>query len=76
MVANVSLCFDPEVIIIGGGLAASFDILFEPIANRLEGVIPNIPLLQPAALKNNAPILGAVTHVFQKVTDYAFIHIS
>ena len=76
MIANVSLCFDPEIIIIGGGLDQSFDYLFKPITARLEGKIPRIPPLKRAALSNDAPLLGAVTHVFQKVTDYTVIQIA
>jgi glucokinase len=76
MIANLSLCYDPELIIIGGGVADSFDALFEPIFSRLEGVIPNIPSIQKTALRSNAPILGAVAQVFQKVTGYLVVQVA
>ena len=76
MIANLSLCYDPELIIIGGGVADSFDMLFEPISSRLEGVIPNIPPIQKTTLHSNAPILGAVAQVFQKVTGYLIVQVA
>lgn len=75
MIANVSVCFDPELIILGGGVAGSLDALIESIAKRLEGVIPNVPKLKISALKDNAPILGAVVQVFHKITDYSIVYV-
>lgn len=76
MIANLSLCFDPELIIIGGGVADSFEVLFTPISSRLEGVIPTIPPIQKTALRSDAPILGAVAQVFQKVTGYLVVQVA
>ncbi len=73
-IANVSVCFDPEMIILGGGIAASADMLIEPIKARLSGVIPHIPQIVKTKLNDNAVIMGAVVRVFQKVTDYAVVH--
>lgn len=76
MIANISVSFDPELIILGGGVAGSVDMLIAPILTRLEGVIPTIPKLKVSMLKNNAPILGAVVQVFHKITDYSVIYIA
>jgi glucokinase-like ROK family protein len=72
-VANVSVCFDPELIILGGGISASVDLLIEPILTRLAHVIPVLPRLEGSSLQGNAPLLGAVVLVFQKATDYAVV---
>jgi predicted NBD/HSP70 family sugar kinase len=74
MIANVSLCFDPEALILGGGVAGSLEALVNPIAARLEGVIPNLPQIKITALKEKAAILGAVVQVFHKITDYSVVH--
>lgn len=69
-IANVSVSFDPELIIIGGGIAGSLDMLIEPIQKRLSQVIPFMPRIEGSALKGNAPLLGCVVRVFQKCVDY------
>lgn len=74
-IANVSVCFDPELIIIGGGISGSLDMLIEPIQNRLKKVIPFVPKIEGSRLLNNAPLLGAVVRVFQKCEDYTVVHV-
>jgi glucokinase len=72
--ANVIVCLDPELVILGGGIANSASMLIEPIKKRLTGVIPRIPRIEESLLSNQAPILGAVVRVFQKYTDYSVVH--
>ncbi|MHB8086861.1 MAG: ROK family transcriptional regulator [Anaerolineaceae bacterium] len=74
-IANVSVCFDPELIIIGGGIAGSIDMLIEPIQKRLKNVIPFVPKIEGSRLLNDAPLLGAVVRVFQKCEDYTVVHV-
>ncbi|PKO03685.1 MAG: hypothetical protein CVU43_01460 [Chloroflexi bacterium HGW-Chloroflexi-5] len=74
-IANISVCFDPELIIIGGGIAGSIDMLIAPIQKRLMNVIPFVPKLEGSRLMNNAPLLGAVVRVFQKCEDYTVVHV-
>ncbi len=74
-VVNVTACFDPELIVFGGGIAGSSDLLIEPIMQRITGVIPNIPRIEATTLGENAPILGAVVRVFQKVTAYTTVQV-
>jgi len=72
-IANITVCFDPEIIILGGGVSGAADLLIEPIKNRLAGVIPRVPHIEQSNLKEKAVILGAVVRVFQRVTDYAVV---
>ena len=74
-IANISVCFDPELIIIGGGISGSVDMLIEPIQKRLSNVIPFLPKIEGSALMGNAPLLGAVVKVFQKCEDYTIVHV-
>ena len=74
-IANISVCFDPELIIIGGGISGSLDMLIEPIQTRLKNVIPFVPKIEGSALMGNAPLFGAVVRVFQKCVDYTVVHV-
>jgi glucokinase len=72
--ANVIVCLDPELVILGGGIASSANMLIEPIQKRLAGVIPRLPRIEESLLNDRAAILGAVVRVFQKYTDYSVVH--
>ena len=72
--ANLSVCLDPELIILGGGIACSAGMLIEPIRRRLTGVIPRLPRIEGSQLNDQAAILGAVVRVFQNYTDYSVVH--
>jgi glucokinase len=74
-IANICVCFDPELIIIGGGISGSIDMLIGPIQQRLKHVIPFVPKIEGSLLLNNAPLLGAVVRVFQKCEDYTVVHV-
>lgn len=72
--ANVIVCLDPELVILGGGIAGSAHMLIEPIKNRLTGVIPRVPRIEESLLNDQAPLLGAVVCAFQKYIDYSVVH--
>ncbi len=44
-ITNLVASFDPELIVLGGGVSRSADMLIEPIMQRISGVIPNPPKL-------------------------------
>jgi glucokinase-like ROK family protein len=71
--ANVIVCLDPELVILGGGLAGSANMLIEPIQKRLQGVIPRLPRIEESLLGDKAAILGAVVLVFRNHTDYSVV---
>lgn len=72
--ANVIACLDPELIILGGGIAGSASMLIEPIRKRLSGVIPRVPRIEESKLNSRASLLGAVVRVFQKYIEYSAVH--
>lgn len=72
-VAVVSAVLDPEVIVLGGGMAHSADLLIEPILAKLEGVIPAQPKLKPASLGFRAAVLGTIMLVLDTTTDYVSV---
>ncbi len=70
---NIIVCVDPELVILGGGIASSASMLIDPIRERLTGVIPRLPRIEESALKERAALLGAVVRVFQNFTDYTVV---
>lgn len=51
----------PEAIVIGGGLAQAGPALFEPLAEKLDGILTfhRRPVLLPASIGENAGLIGA-----------------
>ncbi|MCI0521996.1 MAG: ROK family protein, partial [Chloroflexi bacterium] len=72
-VAVISAVLDPQVIVLGGGVARSADMLIEPILSRLEGVIPTRPNLVQSSLGFRAAVLGAIMLVLDTTTDHVTV---
>ena len=72
-VAVISTVLDPEVIVLGGGVARSADMLIDPILNRLDGVIPVRPNLIQSKLGLKAAVLGAIMLVLDTTMDYVTV---
>lgn len=60
---------DPELVVVGGGLAAAGEALFGPLAAELEGLLAfrPAPPLVPAALGDRAGALGAALLAWRAV---------
>ena len=71
-IANVAVVINPEMVVLGGGVAQSADLLVEPIRERLEGVIPFVPKIVASVLGRDAAVMGAIMQVM-KATDEYFI---
>jgi glucokinase-like ROK family protein len=69
-IANISATLDPEVIVLGGGVARSDDLLIEPILQRIEGVVPFVPRLVASPLGRLAVVMGAIMLVLNITTKY------
>jgi glucokinase len=61
LVVDVAALLDPEVIVVGGGLAEAGAALFEPLSERLAAALPYPPRLVPSALEDAAVLHGAVS---------------
>lgn len=59
-IANISALLDPEVVLLGGGVADSADLLLEPLRHRLEGLVPCPPRIEASELGRRAAIMGAI----------------
>jgi glucokinase len=73
-IANLAVLFDPELIVLGGGLTRSADMLVEPILKRIDGIIPTPPRLVVSKLGTRATVMGAVTHVLHNTSNYYVVH--
>jgi len=68
-IANVSAILDPEIVVLGGGVARSADLLIEPILKRLDGVVPFVPRLVASPLGRRAAVMGAIMLVLNATTE-------
>ncbi|MDR3574299.1 MAG: ROK family protein [Anaerolineaceae bacterium] len=73
-VASLTLCFDPDVIVLGGGVGRSADLLIEPILNRLAGAIPTPPRLVASRLGHRAGVMGAIISLLYGISDFYEVH--
>jgi glucokinase len=69
-VASITLVFDPDVILLGGGVSRSADLLIEPILRRLDGVIPALPRLEASRLGYRAGVYGALVQLLRITSNY------
>jgi glucokinase len=73
-IANLVASFDPELIVLGGGVSRSADLLIEPIMHRISGVIPNPPKLVVSTLGLRATVMGAITNVLHNTSNFYVVH--
>jgi glucokinase-like ROK family protein len=69
-VANLCVAFDPEMIVLGGGMTGFANMLVEPILHRIEAVIPTPPKLVVSTLGPRATVMGAIITVLHNTSNY------
>lgn len=80
---NLISCFDPEVILFGGGISSNkefnerFQTRLSEVMNRHESIHylkdQTIAAVRPAKLQNDAGMIGAVYQIHRQVTQKQFI---
>jgi glucokinase len=73
-IANLAVAFDPELIILGGGVSRSAEMLVEPILHRMKGTIPTLPKLVVSSLGLRAGVMGAITNVLHNTSNFYVVH--
>ncbi len=73
-IANLVSAFDPEIIVLGGGVSQSADLLIRPIQSRIENAIPNPPRLVVSDLGLKATVMGAITNVLHNTSNFYVVH--
>ena len=69
-IAAISLTLDPDVIILGGGVSRSADLLIDPILKRLEGSIPTLPRIEASQLGYRAAVYGSIIQLLRITSNY------
>jgi glucokinase len=69
-IANLSVSFDPELIVLGGGLTDYAGLLVDPILQRIQGAIPTPPRLVVSNLGLRATVMGAITTVLHNTSNF------
>jgi glucokinase len=73
-IANLAVSFDPELIVLGGGVSRSADMLVQPILQRMQGTIPTLPRLVVSSLGLRAGVMGAITNVLHNTSNFYVVH--
>jgi glucokinase-like ROK family protein len=73
-ITNLVSSFDPEIIVLGGGVSQSADMLIKPILNRINSAIPNPPRLVVSDLGLKATVMGAITNVLHNTSNFYVVH--
>jgi predicted NBD/HSP70 family sugar kinase len=72
-IVNITACFDPELIILGGEIAQYADLYLEAISARIKGALPKQPCLVASSLGNRAVVMGAITNVLHNTADFYMV---
>ena len=70
LIGGISTIFDPDVILLGGGVSKSADLLIEPICSRLQGTILLVPKIQASELGYQAAVMGAIIRLLRMTSNY------
>lgn len=69
-IINISTLLDPELIILGGGVSESADVLLPCVQARIQGVLPKTPTLKVSTLGRRAAVMGAIAQIVHLTSDY------
>jgi glucokinase-like ROK family protein len=69
-IANLSVSFDPEMIVLGGSMARFANMLVDPILRRINGTIPTIPKIVVSNLGLQATVMGAIATVLHNTSNF------
>jgi len=71
-IAAIAPILDPELVILGGGIGRSGDLLLEPIERELREISPFRPRIVVSALGGDAVLHGAVATALETARDRLF----
>ncbi|MFI5643162.1 ROK family protein [Kitasatospora sp. NPDC051705] len=71
-VAVLSAVLDPDLVVLGGGIGSSADLLLEPLERALHRITPMRPTLAPSLLGEEAVLLGAVATALETARPEVF----
>ncbi len=71
-VAAAAAVLDPDLVVLGGGVGHSVDLLLRPVREQLRTLTPLRPKLAPSRLGEDAVLLGAVATALGTARDLVF----
>ncbi|MEU9991123.1 ROK family transcriptional regulator [Streptomyces sp. NPDC007971] len=71
-VAAAAAVLDPDLVVLGGGVGHSVDLLLGPVGERLRALTPLRPRIAPSRLGEDAVLLGAVATALGTARDLVF----
>jgi predicted NBD/HSP70 family sugar kinase len=66
-IVTMALVLNPELVVIGGGVAKAGDVLLEPLRRRLQQMARLPPRLEVSALAERGVVVGAIRHALDDV---------
>jgi len=73
-VTNLSVSFDPELIVLGGSVTNFANMLVGPILQRIDGMVPTPPRLVVSNLGLRATVMGAIITVLHNTSNFYVVH--
>lgn len=71
-VAVAAAVLDPDLVVLGGGVGHSVDLLLKPVRENLKALTPLRPKLAPSRLGEDAVLLGAVATALGTAREVVF----
>ncbi|MEU5534387.1 ROK family transcriptional regulator [Streptomyces sp. NPDC020362] len=71
-VAAAAAVLDPDLVVLGGGVGHSVDLLLRPVGEQLRALTPLRPRIAPSRLGEDAVLLGAVATALGTARDLVF----
>lgn len=72
-ISNIALIIDPDVILLGGGVSRSADLLLEPIRELVNNVVPAPPKIAISRLGYRGAVLGGVALMVRSTSRYVSV---
>ncbi|MCF3134905.1 ROK family transcriptional regulator [Streptomyces olivochromogenes] len=73
-VAAAAAVLDPDLVVLGGGVGHSVDLLLRPVREHLRTLTPLRPKIAPSRLGEDAVLLGAVATALGTAREMVFEH--
>lgn len=71
-VAAAAAVLDPDLVVLGGGVGHSVDLLLRPVQEQVRALTPLRPRIAPSRLGEDAVLLGAVATALDTARDLVF----
>jgi len=71
-IASVVPVVDPELVVLGGGIGRNGDLLPEPAARELRGILPFHPRIEVSSLGEEAELRGAIATALRAAQERLF----